>query len=57
MIVNPGLYEYHLQQVLKSVEYLIMATPSGPIRDKLTEANIIMMQVQEDVTPILRNSK
>lgn len=33
---------------LQSVESLIMMTPTGPIRDKLTEINIELMTAAQD---------
>jgi hypothetical protein len=35
------------QDALGALESLILCTPSGPIRDKLTEANILTMECQD----------
>lgn len=34
--------------VQKQLEYLIMATPTGPVRDRLTEANLFIMWARQD---------
>ena len=35
------------QEALERLEFLILSTPTGPIRDKLTEANIFTMECQD----------
>lgn len=35
-----------LEHVQEAVEWLVLGTPSGPARDKLTEVNIHLMAAQ-----------
>lgn len=41
------LYRHRLDEALKAMEYLISATPTGDIRNALTEANLTLMLVED----------
>jgi hypothetical protein len=40
---------WHLTQIEHPLQYLIAATPTGPVREALTEANILFMQAEESL--------
>lgn len=42
-----------LEHVQEAVEWLVLATPTGPVRDKLTEVNIGLMEAMQKLKEVI----
>jgi len=48
---------WHLKQIDHPINYLIAATPTGPIRERLTEANVHLMVAEQELMKAVEAAK
>lgn len=53
-IYNKRLYKHSYEMLRKDIEYMISATPIGELRDKLTDINILLLEIEDKIKEIVK---